>query len=478
MSAAVAAGGAIHQLPAVEIAAGIRARRFSAVEVLDDHLDRIAAVNPLLNAIVTLDADGARAAARAADAALARGEALGALHGLPIAVKDLADTAGMRTTYGSPLFRDHVPAQDALVVERLRAAGAIVIGKTNTSEFGAGSQTFNTVFGITRNPYDPARTPGGSSGGAAAAVAARMLPLADGSDLGASVRNPASFCNLVGIRPTAGRIPADPGVADPWSPFSVTGAFGRSVADATLLLRALAGRDPRSPLSALEDLPVELEQRLDGPVAGTRIAWSRDLGGLPVEPAVTAALEPARAVLAGLGCEVRDAEPDLACADETFDTLRGVAFVAAHGAKVAETPDQVKETIHWNVAHGRALDGEAVARAITLRGRAFHELRGFLERHELLALPTSQVVPFPVEVEWPRTIAGEQMEHYIAWLRSCSRISVTGHPAVSVPVGFTPAGLPVGLQLVGRHGGEAALLRVAAALERALAPVTAREPAL
>lgn len=473
-----AGGGAIHRLSAVEIAAGIRARSFSAVEVLSDHLDRIDAVNPRVNAIVTLDADRARAAAREADSALARGEALGALHGLPIAVKDLVDTAGIRTTYGSPLFADHVPTRDALLVQRLRAAGAIVIGKTNTSEFGAGSQTFNEVFGITRNPYDLARTPGGSSGGAAAAVAARMLPLADGSDLAASVRNPASFCNLVGIRPTPGRIPTDPGVPDPWSPFGVTGTFGRSVADATLLLRALAGRDPRAPLSALDDLAAELEQRLGGPVAGTRVAWSRDLGGLPVEPAVTAALEPARAVLASLGCEVRDAEPDLACADEAFDTLRAVAFVAAHGAKVAETPDQVKQAIHWNVAHGRALDGASLARAISLRGHAFHELRQFLGQHDVLALPTSQVAPFPVEVEWPSEIAGERQEHYIAWLRSCSRITVAGHPAVSVPAGFTPEGLPVGLQLVGRHGGEEALLQVASALERALGAATAREPVL
>ncbi|MDO8212096.1 amidase family protein [Conexibacter sp. CPCC 206217] len=474
--------GPIHQLTAVEIAAGIRARRFSAVEVLADHLARIEAVDPLVNAIVTLDADAALEAARAADRALARGGRgqLGPLLGLPIAVKDLVDTAGLRTTYGSPLFRDHVPQRDALLVQRLRAAGAIVVGKTNTSEFGAGSQTCNAVFGPTRNPFDRARTPGGSSGGAAAAVAARLVPLADGSDLAASVRNPASFCNLVGIRPTPGTIPEDSDAADPWSPFGVSGTFGRTVADAALLLRALAGREAGAPLSALQPLPGDLELRLrePGDGVGVRVAWSRDLGGLPVEPEVLAALEPAREALAAIGCDVRDAEPALAFADEAFDTLRAVMFAAAHGAKVDATPEQVKQTIHWNVARGRALDGAAVARAITLRGRAFHTLREFLQRFDVLALPTSQVVPFPVEVEWPRQVAGAPMEHYVAWLRSCSRITVTGHPAISLPAGFTPSGLPVGLQLVGRHGGDAELLRVAATLERALAERTAREPIL
>ena len=451
---------------AVELAASIRAREVSAVELLEHHLERIARIDPAVNAIVTLDVDGARAQAAAADAALARGDDVGPLHGLPVAVKDLADTAGLRTTYGSPIYRDHVPAADALVVERLRAAGAVIVGKTNTPEFGAGSQTFNPVFGVTRNPYDLARTAGGSSGGAAAAVACGLAPLADASDLASSIRNPASFCNVVGLRPTPGRIP-DRSAVDAWGTLPVLGPIARSVRDTALYLRAVAGPDPRDPRTLPADLRPDLEHALDTDVAGTHVAWSRDLGDLPVEPAVTAALEPARTVLAALGCTVVDAEPDLTIADEAFETLRAVAFVAAHAAHLAEHRDLVKDTVAWNVEQGLALRGPDVARAIALRTEAFHRMRAFLEEHDVLALPVAQVVPFPVEVEWPREVAGTPMPHYVAWLRSCSRITVVGCPAIALPGGFTPEGLPVGLQLVGRPGGEQALLRVAHAFEQA-----------
>ncbi len=451
---------------AVELAASIRARELSAVEVLEHHLERIARIDPAVNAIVTLDAEGARAQAAAADAAVAREDDVGPLHGLPIVVKDLVDTAGLRTTYGSPIYRDHVPDADAIVVERLRGAGAVILGKTNTPEFGAGSQTFNRVFGVTRNPYDLARTAGGSSGGAAAAVACGLAPLADASDLASSIRNPASFCNVVGLRPTPGRIP-DLSAVDAWGTMAVLGPIARSVRDTALYLRAVAGPDPRDPRSLPADLRPDLEHALEVDVAGTRVAWSRDLGDLPVEPAVTAALEPARTVLGGLGCAVVDAEPDLTIADEAFETLRALAFVAAHAAHLAEHRDLVKDTIAWNVEQGLALRGPDVARAIALRTEAFHRMRTFLEEHDVLALPVAQVVPFPVEVEWPREVAGVPMPHYVGWLRSCSRITVVGCPAIAVPGGFTPEGLPVGLQLVGRPGGEHALLRVAYAFEQA-----------
>jgi amidase len=443
---------------ATELAAGIRAREFSAREVMASHLERIAAVNPRVNAIVTLlDPEQALAAADAAD----RAEPRGVLHGLPIAVKDLEDTAGMRTTYGSPLFADNVPEQDSLLVERLRRAGAIVIGKTNTPEFGAGSQTFNPVFGTTRNPYDLSRTPGGSSGGAAAAVASGMLPLADGSDLGASVRNPASFCNLVGLRPTAGRIP-DAGPGDLWNPFAVLGTIARTVPDVALLLQALAGPDPRDPLS-LEDPPETFAASLDSDPRGLRIAWSRDLGGLPVAPEVTAVLESRRATLEAMGCVVEDVEPDLDGADEAFEVLRGLGFAGAFAGIV----DQVKPALAENTRYGLALTAPQIARALELRSAVFRRMQALLTRYDALAAPVTQVAPFPVKDEFPRAIAGVPMGSYLEWFRSCSRITVTAHPAIAVPAGFTGDGLPIGLQLVGRHRGELALLRLAAAFTEA-----------
>jgi len=458
---------AIWRETATDLAARIRRREISAVEVMDAHLARIEQVNPQLNAIVTLDADGARRAAAEADRALASGATPGLLHGLPFAVKDLQDTAGMRTTYGSQVYRDHVPDEDSLTVARLRRAGAIVIGKTNTPEFGAGSQTFNAVFGATRNPYDLSRTPGGSSGGAAAAVASGMVPFADGSDLGASVRNPASFCSVVGLRPSPGRVPPGPSER-PWDPLSVIGTIGRTVADAALLLRAICGPDPATPLS-LQDPPESFDVDLASDPAGLRIAWSRNLGGLPVAPEVTAVLDERRGTLEAMGCIVEEVEPDLDSADEAFETLRALGYAQAFGALLESHGELLKETVAWNTRVGLSLTGEQIARALTLQANAFHVMRQLLERYDALALPVSQVAPFPVDEEWVREIAGVEMGSYIEWMRSCSRISVTAHPAISVPAGFTPDGLPVGLQLVGRHRDEISLLRLAAAFEEATA---------
>lgn len=449
---------------ATELAAGIRAREFSAREVMASHLERIEAVNPRVNAIVTLlEPELALALADAADGA----EPRGVLHGLPIAVKDLEDTAGMRTTYGSPLFAEHVPAADSLLVERLRAAGALVIGKTNTPEFGAGSQTFNAVFGATRNPWDLGRTPGGSSGGAAAAVAAGMLPFADGSDLGASVRNPAAFCNLVGLRPSPGVIP-DAGPGDPWNPLPVLGPIARTVDDAALLLSALAGPDPRDPLSSGGPFAGIAE----GDVRGLRVAWSRDLGGLPVDPAVTEVLEARRATLEALGCVVEDAEPSFDGADEAFEVLRGVTFAGAFRGIL----HQVKPTLAENVRFGLSLTPERIARALELRGELFTRMREHLTRYDVLAAPVTQLPPFDVDLEFPVEIAGVAMGSYLEWFRSCSRITVTSHPAVAVPAGFTADGLPVGLQLVGRHRGERELLRVARAFTDATGLSEQRPP--
>jgi amidase len=450
---------------ATRLAAAIAAREVSCVEVMQAHLARIEAVNPVLNAIVTLDAELALREAAAADRSATDGAPGPALRGLPIAIKDLEDTADMRTTYGSPIYRDHVPTQDTLLVARLRRAGAIVIGKTNTPEFGAGSQTFNPVFGPTRNPYDPARTPGGSSGGAAAAVAAGMLPFADGSDLGASIRNPASFCNLVGLRTSPGRVPAVPS-DDVWSPRGVRGPLARTAQDAALLLRAMAGPDPRAPLS-IDEPPDDLVLGAGLDPRGVRIAWSANLGDLPVEAEVAAVLEQTRAALEAMGCAVEEVEPDLTGADEAFETLRAVAYAQAFGELMETHPGGLKDTIVWNARVGLSLTGADVGRALVLQTETFERMRALLERYDALALPVSQVAPFPVEQEWVREIAGVEMGSYLEWMRSCSRITMTAHPAISVPAGFTPGGLPVGLQLVGRHRGELALLRLAAAIEDA-----------
>jgi amidase len=456
--------------PARQLAAAIADRSLSAIEVMEAHLARIAEVNPRVNAIVTLDEEFARAGARATDEAVARGDELGPLHGLPIAVKDLEDTAGMRTTYGSTIFADHVPDKDSLVVERLRRAGAIVIGKTNTPEFGAGSNTFNRVFGATRNPLDDSLTPGGSSGGAAAAVASGMLPFADGSDLASSLRNPASFCGVVGLRPSPGRIPSADAESDPWASLSVIGSIARSVDDAALLLGALAGRDPRDPKSVAAP-PDALDPIVPARLDSLRIAWSRNLGDLPVAAAVTAVLEPRREQLAAQGAHVSDAEPDLRAADFVFDTLRAVGF-ASLAPLLEKHPGELKDSVVWNVRKGLALSGGDIARASAARGGAYAAMQTFLESYDVLALPTAQVVPFPVEQEWVEEIDGVAMEHYVAWLRTCSRITVTGHPAISIPAGLTADGLPVGLQLVGRHLEERRLLEVAAAFEAAFSPST------
>jgi amidase len=451
---------------ATELAAGIRGHAFSAREVMEAHLGRIAAVNPRVNAIVTLlEPEQALALADAADREAPRG----VLHGLPWVVKDLEETAGMRTTYGSPDLADNVPERDSPMVARLRAAGALIIGKSNTPEFGAGSQTFNRVFGVTRNPYDLTRTAGGSSGGAGAAVAAGMVPLADGSDLGASVRNPAAFNNLVGLRPCAGRVP-DPGPGDAWNPFGVLGPIARSVDDLALFLQATSAPHPRDPLSLP---PEDFAADLRSDPRGLRIAWSRDLGGLPVEPAITAVLERRRATLTDLGCIVEDAEPDFSGADEAFETLRALGYVPwAHLAERAK-PDLAE-----NIRIGLRLTGPQIARALTLRTEIFHRMADFLERYDALAAPVTQAPPFSVDVEWPREVAGVPMGSYIEWFRSCSRVTVTGHPAMSVPAGFTDDGLPVGLQLVGRFRGELDLLRLARAYTEATGLAERRPDAL
>jgi len=455
---------------AVTLAGMLRRREVSAREVAAAHIGRIEAVDGSVNAVVTRCFDRALTRAAEADDALARGEVLGLLHGLPVAHKDLAETAGVRTTYGSPLFAGHVPDFDALQVERMSGAGAISLGKTNTPEFGAGSHTVNPVFGATRNPYDPSRSAGGSSGGAAAALAARMICLADGGDLGGSLRNPASFCNVVGLRPAPGRVPTWP-LSDVADTFAVHGPMGRTVADVALLLAVLSGPDPRVPLALDAPVPVLTEPAgvaglLARDLRGLKVAWSADLG-LPVEPAVRAVLAPARQVLVELGCEVADAAPDLSGADEAFRTWRAFRFATGFGPLLPEHRDQLGPNVTWNTERGLELTVTELSRATVLRAELAQRVAGFFDRFEVLACPVSQVVPFDVTLDWVHEIDGVPQHTYLDWMASCYLISATGLPAISVPAGFTPDGLPVGLQLVGRWRAEWPLLGVAHAFETA-----------
>jgi amidase len=450
---------------AVELARLIRAREVSAAEVMTAFLAQIKRVNPQVNAICTfIGEEAALRAAREADERLAKGHAPGALHGLPIGVKDLVATAGIRTTQGSPIYKDFVPTADALMVERMKAAGAIIIGKTNTPEFGAGSHTFNPVFGATRNPYDLTKSSGGSSGGAAAALACGMLPLADGSDLGGSLRNPAAFCNVVGFRPSPGRVPAYPS-ENVWNSLPVLGPMARTVADAALLLSAQAGPDARVPISLSEPGWTFLRP-LARDFRGVRVAWSRNLGRYPVQPAVTEVCERARPVFAALGCQVEDGEPDFRDADEIFQTLRAWAMAQARGEDLKRHRALMKDTVIWNTEQGLKLTGLDVSRAEAKRTQLYNRVRAFLERYEYLVLPVTQVVPFPVETDWVREINGVKMETYIDWMASCYAITLTGLPAISVPCGFTKDGLPVGLQIVGRHQRDFEVLQLAYAFEQ------------
>ncbi|WP_344875769.1 amidase [Nonomuraea antimicrobica] len=476
----------LHYLTATELARLIKTRQVSAVEVLQAHLDRIEEVNPRLNAIVTLAAERALDAARAADATLSEvarsgaarsgaarsgaarsGELpLGPLHGVPVAHKDLVDTAGIRTTYGSPLFAEHVPDQDDVIVRRLRAAGAVTVGKTNTPEFGTGSHTVNEVFGATRNPYDLDRSAGGSSGGAAAALAAGLVPLADGSDMGGSLRNPASFCNVVGLRPTPGRVP-DPSDLAAWYTLAVPGPMARTVDDVTLMLGAIAGFDRRSPYSIKEVFAPEPEQG----VAGLRVAWSPDLGGLPVDAATAAVTAAAPAVFERLGARVEQVELDLSGAEDAFRTYRAWYYLLAHGDKSGLGPNTA-----WNVEQGRRVTGADLARAEVARSRLYQRMAAFFDTYDVLIAPVSQVPPFPVEHPYVGEINGERLPDYLSWMRSAYWISVLHAPAASVPAGFTPDGLPVGVQIVGRPFEDARVLRVARAFEQATGHGLRRPP--
>jgi amidase len=456
----------LHYLSAVEMRGLLRSRALSARELLRAHLDRIEKVNSLINAMVTLTPESAMARAHELDQLAARGEFVGPLHGLPMAHKDNHLTAGIRTTFGSKLRAELIPDEDDLVIERLKAAGVVTIGKTNIPEFAAGGHTFNEVFGTTRNPYDRSVTAGGSSGGAAAALAAGMHPLADGNDMGGSLRLPAGYCNVVGLRPTAGRVPVFPST-EGFAGLSVSGPMARTVDDVALLLSVLSGPDRRSPI-ALEEPGSVFASVPSGGLPGARIAFSPDLGGLvEVEPEVAAMVRAAAAVCETHGARVEEACPDFRGADECFRVLRAWQFEATLGAELEARAELVRPSLLANMRTGRSLSGPDIGRAAVLRTTLFHRMRQFLDDFDALLLPVAPLPAFDADIQYPETVAGRPQPDYLGWMRPVYHVTTTGHQAVSVPGGFSAAGTPMGLQIVGRHRGERELLSVAKGFESA-----------
>ena len=444
----------------------LRTKKVSAVEVMKAHLIQIASVNARVNAIVTLvGEEQLLREAQSADDALAKGNWLGPLHGLPIGVKDLNATKGIRTTYGSPLLKDDIPKTDCLLVEREKKAGGIVIGKTNVPEFGLGSQTFNPVFGATRNPYDLSKTCGGSTGGGAVAVVCGMVPLADGSDYGGSLRNPPNFCNAVGLRPSPGRVPNTP--ADlAWQTFSVSGPVARNVKDCAFFLSVLAGPDARIPIS-IEQPGSQFMQRLGGrDFKGVRVAMFRDMG-LPWEPEVKEAIHAQGKVFESIGCVVEEAEPDYVDANECFLAWRHWTIESRFGDLIATKGDQLNEYIHWHVEEGRKLTGPYLSRLEMKRSALYQRVRGFLDQYEFFVLPVNQVLPFDVTQHYPTEINGVRMDNYLSWMKSACYITTTGNPAASVPCAFSKSGLPIGIQIVGRNHEDWGVLQMAFAFEQA-----------
>jgi amidase len=460
--------------PATRLIALVRSRRVSPLEITRALLARIERVNPSLNAYCTVAAEQALAAARAATRALTRSARPGPLHGVPVSIKDLTPTRGIRTTWGSKIFEHHVPAEDGLVVERLKAAGAIVIGKTNTPEYGAGANTFNAVFGATRNPWNPALTCGGSTGGGAVALATGMGPLAQGSDLGGSLRIPAAFCGVVGMRPSPGLVPVYP-VVTAWDGLSVQGPMARTVGDLALMLSAIAGPDPRAPISYPAEGRTFTAATRRPSLRGARIAWSADLGVTPVDHEIRRVASEATGVLRGLGARVDEAHPDFTGLLDVVRASRGFGMVARHQDKLPRWRDEMQANLVGNIEGGLRLTVSEVARAECTRTALWERVRRFQERYDFIVTPTTAVPPFPVETIFPREINGVPMENYIQWVLLTYAFTIVGLPAISVPCGFTRAGLPVGLQIVGRWRDDASVLRAAAAFEEA-APWADRRP--
>lgn len=451
-------------MSAVDMAALLRSKKLSAREVMQAHLKQIANINAKVNAIVTLVPEGQlMAQALAADEALVKGTQMGSLHGMPIAVKDLRETKGIRTTKGSLLYKDFIPEKDDFIVVRQKSEGAIVIGKSNVPELGMGSQTFNPLFGSTLNPYDLSKTCGGSTGGGAVALACGMVPLADGSDTGGSLRNPGSFCNVVGLRPSPGRVATPNTLA--WSTLSVQGPMARTVSDCAFLLSVQAGPDSRSPLSIMES-NTQFMKPLDRDFKGVSVAFIKDLG-LPWEKEVKESVDAQKKIFEALGCIVEEDEPDMTDADECFNGFRHWQYEATYGDLPSASQQKLNDYAKWHIAEGRKLTGPYLSRLDVKRSALYRRVQKFLEKYEFMIMPVSQVLPFDVHVAYPVEINGSKMLSYIDWMRSCYYISVIGNPALSVPCAFSQSGLPIGLQIVGRYNSDFSVLQMGYAFEQA-----------
>lgn len=461
--------------PATDLRRLIRDRQVSPVEVVERLLQRIERLNPVVNAYCTVAADQALAAARQAEAAVQRGDPLGPLHGVPVALKDTTPTAGIRTTFGSRLFADHVPAEDALEVTRLKQAGAIILGKTNTPEFAAGPNTLNALFGATRNPWSLERSAGGSSGGSAVALACGLAPLAQGGDLGGSLRIPASVCGVIGFRTSPGRIPMYP---SGWTsePFLVTGPMARTVRDTALMLSAMAGPDDRVPIS-LDEPGAVFERAAEGDVRGLRIAWSPDLGIGRVEPEVARIVEAAGRRFEEAGCTIEDATPEIGEIRPTIAAFRALG-VAAGSPELLDRADEVDNPfLREFLKRPRELTGLEIARACTEHARYVERMAAFFRRYDLLLTPTTPTAAYLLDQMFPPEIDGQPVANAIDAMIVTYAITLAGLPAISVPAGFTADGLPVGLQIVGGRHAEALVLRAAAAFEQ-LAPWADQRPPL
>ena len=475
---------AIHELSALQLSAGIHGREFSCREVMQSFWQRIAAINPQANAIVNLqNAELLLQQADACDAELSKGDSRGWLHGMPLAFKDLVDVAGIPTTGGSPLLKNHIPAHDALLVQRMKAAGGLVIGKTNTPEWGLGSHTFNPVFGATPNAFNPSFTAGGSSGGAAVALAQRLLPVADGSDFMGSLRNPAGWNNVFGMRPSQGRVPAFP-VNDVWvSQLGTDGPMARHVADLARLLETMAGYDARAPLS-LASLPAGWSSGLQPKAQGLRIGWLGDLNGyLPMEDGVLQACENGLQRLTHLGAHVEPVSPNFSPAAvwQTWLAWRRVLTASRIAPMVAKGRDQVKPEALWEFDQAAGMTAPDFLQASTERSAFYQHMLDLLSKFDVLVLPSAQVWPFAIDLRWPASIqtpnGAVQMDTYHRWMEVTLYASLAGLPALNVPCGFNAQGLPMGMQLIGQPRGDVALLATGLAYEEAVGDWLAVRPA-
>jgi amidase len=459
---------------ATEMLGLLAKKSVSPVELLDACLSRTATVNHAVNAVVALDPERARAAARAAEAAIQRGDQLGPLHGLPVLIKDTQDTEGLRTTYGSPLFADHVPTADAGSVARLRAAGAIIFGKTNTPEWAAGGNTRNPVYGATGNAFNPKRSAAGSSGGSAVALACGMAPLASGSDTGGSLRNPAAYAGIVGFRPSYGLVPSEKRLFG-WSSLSTDGPMARNVADAALMLSAMASDDTRDPLAyTLPGEPVRGRRERWMPVVpaalkNLRVAATEDFGFAPTEAHIRRVFGDRVARLSPLVGDCRFASPDCSGADDAFAVLRAASFLATHGKNFRERPDILGPNVRANVEEGLSYSLQDYSQAAVAQTKIYRAFQQFFEHHDILISPSITLSPRPWTELYPAEIDGKPTRSYFHWLALAYGVTLAGHPALSLPVGVDEAGLPFGLQIVGPRGGDAIVLGVAAALEAAFA---------